>query len=107
MKIQTNAECSVLLAELQRRWQGAFAALARGDDLPPAHRFRMEGMMESIALLEPGCQGEITEAMATMYQREFGQTLEQDFGQAWRQFYPFPQIPAVMKRAPVYPSTTD
>ena len=107
MKTQTNAQHAILLAELQRRWQAAFATLARGDDLPPGQRFRMEGMMESAALLEPGSNAEITAAMATVYRREFGKSLAQDFGPDWQQFYPFPQIPAVMKRAPVYPSTTD
>ncbi len=107
MDKQASEHHAVLLAELQRRWQAAFAALARGDDLPPGQRLRMEGMMESAALLEPDSEADITDAMATVYLREFGNSLAQDFGQDWQQFYPFPQIPATMKRAPVYPSTTD
>ncbi|MEP1473149.1 MAG: hypothetical protein ABJK20_03940 [Halieaceae bacterium] len=107
MNTEASAQYTMLLAELQQRWQAAFAALARGDDLAPGRRYRMEGMMESAALLEPGSEADISEAMAAAYLRQFGNNLAQDFGQDWQQFYPFPQIPAVMKRAPVYPSTTD
>lgn len=107
METQGFTDRGMLLAELERRWRAGFASLARGDDLPPGQRYRMEGMMESAALLAPGTEGEITEAMAAIYLAVFGKTLAQDFGEDWQQFYPFPQIPAVMQRAPVYPSTAD
>lgn len=107
METQDLTGRGMLLAELERRWRAGFASLSRGDDLPPGPRYRMEGMMESAALLAPGTEGEITAAMAAMYLSVFGKTLAQDFGENWQRFYPFPQIPAVMRRAPVYPSTAD
>ena len=107
MDEQQSLQRDVLLAELEQRWRAGFASLARGDDLPPGQRYRMEGMMESAALLAPGTESEITAAMAAAYIAEFGNTLAQDFGEDWQLFYPFPQIPAMMRRAPVYPSTAD
>ena len=107
MDQQQPLQSEVLLAELEQRWRAGFVSLARGDDLPPGQRYRMEGMMESAALLAPGTESEITAAMSATYTAVFGKTLAQDFGEDWQQFYPFPQIPAVMRRAPVYPSTAD
>jgi len=107
MDKQQSVQRDVLLAELERRWRAGFASLAHGDDLPPGQRYRMEGMMESAALLAPGTESDITAAMAVMYMAVFGKTLAQDFGEDWQHFYPFPQIPAMMRRAPVYPSTAD
>jgi hypothetical protein len=45
--------------------------------------------------------------MDDCYRQAFGRTLADDFGDDWREFYPFPQIPAMGRRAPVYPSTRD
>ena len=36
-----------------------------------------------------------------------GDDIAADFGDNWQDFYPFPQIPAMGKRAPVYPSTPE
>ena len=46
-------------------------------------------------------------AMDACYREAFGRALAEDFGADWRDFYPFPQIPAVARRAPVFPSTSD
>lgn len=97
----------VLIEELTRRWRQMFDALAAGDDLPPGSRLRAEGMMESLLLLGSSGEAELDAAMDACYQAAFGRSLAADFGEDWREFYPFPQIPAVARRAPVFPSTSD
>ncbi len=84
-----------------------FTALAGGDDVPPSLRLRTEGLMEAALLTGLAKPEEIDAGMDDCYQRAFGQSLAEDFGDDWRDFYPFPQIPAAGLRAPVYPSTSD
>lgn len=96
-----------LKTELEARWANMFGALAAGEDVPPALRLRAEGMMEAAELLGLASREELVEAMDRCYQTAFGRDMVKDFGQDWREFYPFPQIPAVGRRAPVYPSTSD
>ena len=84
-----------------------FAALAGGGDAPPALRLRAEGMMEALVLLDVATAIDLTAIMDERYQTAFGRTIAEDFGEDWQEFYPFPQIPAMGKRAPVYPSTHD
>lgn len=96
-----------LLAEMEARWQAMFAALQQGDDLPPTIRLRCEGLMEAAVLQGLASTTEIDIRMDTCYRQASGATLAEDFGAGWRNFYPFPQIPAVAQRAPVYPSTAD
>lgn len=96
-----------LTKELQGRWRVMFRALAAGDDAPPSLRLRAEGMMEAAVLLGLAGEDELLAAMDSCYQEAFGSGLEEDFGQDWRAFYPFPQIPAMGRRAPVFPSTSD
>jgi hypothetical protein len=96
-----------LTTELIARWSGMFAALAGGGDVPPALRLRTEGMMEALVLLGTATANELTAAMAEHYQSAFGRSFAQDFGEDWQEFYPFPQIPAMGRRAPVFPSTSD
>lgn len=98
---------SDLLGELQRRWGDMFTALAAGDDLPPAQRLRAEGLMEAAALLGEATEEELVAAMDRCYRAAFGHSIAQDCGGDWRDFHPFPQIPAMARRAPVYPSTRD
>ena len=50
---------------------------------------------------------ELDQAMEQCYQGAFRSSITEDFGSDWREFYPFPQIPAMGLRAPVYPSTKD
>ena len=96
-----------LLQELESRWIAMFTALAAGDHLPPTLRLRAEGLMEA-ALLTGAASAEALDAsMDDCYRQAFGQSLAEDFGDDWRGFYPFPQIPAMGRRAPVYPSTSD
>jgi len=97
----------ILLQELTRRWAAMFAALAAGDDVPPSGRLRAEGLMEAALLLGAASSQELDRAMDDCYRQAFGRTLADDFGMDWREFYPFPQIPAMGRRAPVYPSTHD
>lgn len=96
-----------LTVELVERWSRMFATLAGGGDVPPALRLRAEGMMEALVLLDMATASELTAIMDAHYQCAFGQSLAADFGEDWQAFYPFPQIPAMGMRAPVYPSTSD
>ncbi len=98
---------SALIGELQRRWQAMFSGLAAGGDLPPAIRLRAEGLMEAVVIVGEATEQEVIEAMDACYRDAFGQALAQDFGSDWQDFHPFPQIPAMASRAPVYPSTPD
>lgn len=84
-----------------------FAALAAGDDVPPSLRLRAEGLMEAALLLGVATAKELDSAMDDCYQQNFGRTIEADFRADWRDFCPFPQIPAMGRRAPVYPSAPD
>jgi len=96
-----------LADELEQRWAAMFTALAAGDDVPPAQRLRTEGMMESALLLGHASVEALDRAMDSCYQEAFHCGLAEAFGADWRAFYPFPQIPAMGQRAPVYPSTKD
>ena len=96
-----------LISELEARWQQMFGALAAGDDLPPGPRLRAEGMMESAVLLHLSSAHDIQQRMEHCYHAAYGHTLSEDFGADWRDFYPFPQIPGITARAPVFPSTRD
>ena len=98
---------SGLIGELERRWLAMFSGLAAGDDLPPAVRLRAEGLMEAAVIAGEATEQEVTEAMDACYRDSFGRALAQDFGPDWQDFHPFPQIPAMALRAPVYPSTPD
>ena len=96
-----------LQAELERRWLAMFTALAQGDDLPPTQRLRAEGMMEAAALLQIATPEELARQMQHCYRTAFGRGIDDDFGADWQVFFPFPQIPAMARRAPVFPSTRD
>jgi hypothetical protein len=96
-----------MMDELEQRWREMFSALAAGDDLPPGPRLRAEGFMEAVVRMQLAADSELDRAMDDCYRQAFGRSLAQDFGEDWRDFYPFPQIPAVARRAPVYPSTPD
>ncbi|RLQ22327.1 hypothetical protein DWB85_08590 [Seongchinamella sediminis] len=83
-----------------------FAALARGEDLPPGQRLRAEGLAEAAVLLGASSAA-LDEQMDKCYQAAFGRSLAEDFGADWRSLGPFPENPAMARRAPVYPSTAD
>ena len=96
-----------LCPELALRWRDLYRRLHRGEDLPPAARLRTEGLMEAAVLAGEAGPEALQGAMDEAYREVYGHALAQDFGAHWREFYPFPQIPAVMRRAPVWPSTRD
>ncbi len=96
-----------LQREIQARLAKMFASLAAGDDVPPALRLRAEGLMEAAVLVGESTAPELDELMDSCYLAAFESTIVSDFGDDWRDFYPFPQIPAMGRRAPVYPSTTE
>ena len=96
-----------LLIELEQRWRSLFSSLAAGDDVPPSQRLRTEGIMEAAALQGVASRDELLASMARCYGEAFGRTITEDFGEDWALFFPFPQIPAMARRAPVYPSTKD
>jgi len=96
-----------LLAALEQRFEAMFAALAAGEHLPPATRLRTEGMMEAAVLLERANPAQLQDVMARCYQAATGRAFDDEFGADWREFFRFPQIPAMGERAPVYPSTRE
>ncbi|MBT4522877.1 MAG: hypothetical protein HOC23_22995 [Halieaceae bacterium] len=98
---------SLLLTEIQARWHQLFSLLEAGSDVPPSLWMRTEGLMEAATITGETIPAEIDALMDGVYQTIYGQNLATAFGGDWRDFYPFPQIPAVAKRAPVYPSTSD
>jgi len=98
---------AVLLTELNTRWRKMFMALASNSDVAPSLSLRTEGLMEAAVLTGEATVQEVTQAMAGVYEEAFGRALAQDFDETWQDFFPFPQIPAMAKRAPVYPSTPD
>jgi len=98
---------AALLIELDTRWRKIFNALANGSDVAPTLRLRTEGLMEATALVGEATEEEMSRAMAAAYNDIFGRSLAEDFDESWQDFFPFPQIPAMAKRAPVYPSTPD
>ncbi len=93
--------------ELRRRWLQMFTALANGEDLSPGRRLRAEGMAEAAVLFGLASEAGLDALMDQCYQDAFGRALADDFGDDWRALAPFPENPAVARRAPVYPSTSD
>ncbi len=97
----------ILTAELRKRWRAMFEQLRDGRDLPPSRRLRAEGLMEAAVLAGEASAAQLQDAMAEVYREVYGHPLSDDFGLQWRDFFEFPQIPGVMRRAPVWPSTRD
>ena len=50
---------SAIVSELQQRWRAMFAALERGDDVPPSTGLRAEGLMEAAVLTGQATPGEL------------------------------------------------
>ena len=96
---------SPLLTELNSRWRRVFNDLDAGADVPPGLRLRTEGLMEAVALVGELSRDALQAQMDAVYCEINGQGLGASFGEDWRDFFPFPQIPAMGKRAPVFPST--
>jgi hypothetical protein len=98
---------SPLLVEVHARWRKIFTVLHAGSDLSPALQLRTEGLMEAVVLTREATAEELGHQMAQVYAEVYGQPIADFFAPDWQLFYPFPQIPAAARRAPVYPSTTD
>ncbi len=96
-----------LKTEIERRWRELFARLAGGEDASPGMRLRTEGMMEAAVVVGSASRDALQTRMAEVYSEVFDRALSDDFGADWREFFPFPQIPAMGRRAPVYPSTRE
>lgn len=63
--------------------------------------------MEAAVLCGDADAEAVDELLKRSFEAAFGRPLCEFFGPRWREFFPYPQIPAVMQRAPVYPSTGD
>ena len=96
-----------LLDEIVARWLAMFESLATGSDVAPSLRLRTEGLMEAAVLQGLLSADQLTQLMEQRYLQCYGHTIMADHGDDWQEFFPFPQIPAMAKRAPVYPSTPD
>ncbi len=97
----------LLEVEIERRWEELFARLAGGEDVAPGMRLRTEGLMEAAAIIGLASRDALQSRMERVYREVFGRPLSDDFGDDWRALFPFPQIPAMGRRAPVYPSTRE
>ena len=84
-----------------------FGQLHSGQDVSLSLRLRTEGLMEAWVLSGGADAHSVQRVMAELYQEVCGCSAEDAWGVAWREFYPFPQIPAYAERAPVVPSTAD
>jgi hypothetical protein len=100
-------EMDALHREIHQRWRTLFRQLAAGDDAPPGQRLRTEGLMEAAELTGLVSPAQLQAEMEQVYEAIFLRPLVQDFGPTWRDLFPFPQIPAMAQRAPVYPSTSE
>lgn len=96
-----------LLEEIEQRWADQFVVLATGADLAPSSRLRTEGLMEAAVLVGGASIDQLLDSMEAAYQSAFDSSIGDDFGDDWRELFPFPQIPAMMRRAPVVPSTKE
>ena len=96
-----------LLDEIPVRWQQIFASLVAGRDVAPSMRLRTEGLMEAAVLEGLVSSEQLTEKMELSYLQCYENSIAADHGDDWQDFFPFPQIPAMAVRAPVYPSTAD
>ena len=96
-----------LQTEIEMRLLALYQALAQGEDCPPGVQLRIEGLMEGAVISGECVQDAIDALLATCYQRTTGKALSITFGEDWRVFYPFPQIPVRASRAPVFPTTSE
>ena len=96
-----------IITELQRRWSAMYAALEQGEDVAPATGLRTEGMMEAAVLAGIASPDELDRQLEDCFRQISGRSLAAAFGDEWRRFHPFPELPLWMRRAPVYPSTAD
>lgn len=96
-----------LIETIDRRLQALLSQLSAGLDAPPGQRLRLEGLMEAAVLADIASEAELRALLEARYREAFGRPLEDDLGEGWQSFFPFPQVPAMARRAPVFPSTRD
>jgi hypothetical protein len=96
-----------LMDSIDQRLQALLSQLSAGLDAPPGQRLRLEGLMEAAVLAKIASEAELRALLEVRYREAFGRRLEDDLGEGWESFFPFPQVPAMARRAPVFPSTRD
>ena len=96
-----------LIDTIDQRLQALLSQLGAGLDVPPGQRLRLEGLMEAAVLTDIATEAELRALLEARYREAFGHSLEDDLGESWQSFFPFPQVPAMARRAPVFPSTRD
>ncbi|MEP0203795.1 MAG: hypothetical protein ABJ084_05965 [Halioglobus sp.] len=97
----------MLIELLELRWHEIFQRLEAGDVVPPTLQLRAEGIMEAAVATGEASESALLDAMENAHRQVRGMSIANQLGKDWHQLYPFPQIPAVAQRAPVYPSTRD
>jgi hypothetical protein len=98
---------SELEREIERRLRCLFQRLADGDDAPPGMRLRLEGLREAAVISGESSAARMQSMMGEVYREVSGQTLEKRLGADWAKYQPFPEIPALVARAPVSVTTRD
>ena len=96
-----------LVSEIERRLRAVYTRIVAGDDLPPALRLRLEGLLEAAVISGCASAGELQALLDNVHQAVAGESLAERYGADWRERFPFPEFPAWQQRAPVTPSTTD
>ena len=96
---------SGLVAELERRLRDALQRLAQGDDLPPSHQLRLEGLCEAAVLAGLATPEELDARFIALHREIRGTDPGAPGGGDWRNDHPFPELPLFARRAPVSPST--
>lgn len=89
-----------LHTQLKARLLNIFQDYAQGLDVSPAMRYRTEGFAQALVAMGALSERQCIDIMAEIYQAVFGDALDISTMTSLR-------IPPVMKRAPVYPSTSE
>lgn len=94
-----------LFMAIERRLQGLISRAAEGHDVPPAALLRLEGLCEAAVLCDHVSQA----ALDALIERccGDGDVCAAHPGSEWRKQYPFPQLPLLMRRAPVSVSASE
>lgn len=98
---------SALLDEIRQRLVEQFQLIAKGRDVPPGSRWRLEGLREAAVITGDADEPVLKELFRSLHEEILGETVESRLGEHWEHWHPFPQIPVFMGRAPVSPSTSD
>ncbi len=96
-----------LLEAIENRLGAALSRLAAGGDLPPGHRYRLEGLLEAAVLTGAATEAELAALLRRLFEVHFRRPVEDSLWAGWKDLHPFPALPLYMARAPVSPSTSD